>query len=68
MDFSKRLSALLKEEGILQKDLCSKLNLSKNQVHYWIKDKAEPDLQTLIRIADFFDVSIDYLVGRKENY
>jgi len=63
MIFSQILSELLQEKGLMQKDLSVALNVSKNQVHYWIKAKAEPDLETLTRIALYFGVSTDYLLG-----
>jgi transcriptional regulator with XRE-family HTH domain len=37
--------------------------MSKNQIHYWIKNKAEPDLETLKKIALYFNVTTDYLLG-----
>ena len=64
--FSETFERLLKERGITQKDLCALLDVSKNQVHYWIKNKAEPDLEMLVKIARFFDVSADYLLGLED--
>ena len=66
--FKDRLNELLKEKDISQSDLRKQLNFSKNQVHYWTKGKAEPSLDDLIAIADFFGVCTDYLLGQQDVY
>ncbi len=62
-----RLAELRKQEGITQKQLANKLNMSAGNLCDWEKGRTEPDVERLISIADFFDVSLDYLVGREEN-
>ncbi len=62
--FSKNLEALIKEKQITQTQVQKKLNLSKNQIHYWIKGKAEPSIDDLITLANYFDITLDELVGR----
>jgi len=64
--FSEMLGALLKEKELTQKELSIDLGVSRNQIHYWIKNKAEPDLEILTRIALYFDVSADYLLGLED--
>ena len=66
--FKERFSELLKENNINQTQIQKALNLSKNQVHYWIKGKAEPSLDNLIEIANYFNVCSDYLIGRQDWY
>lgn len=66
--FSDILRNLLKEKGITQKELYPKLGISKNQLHYWIKNKAEPDLEILVKIAQYFDVTTDYLLGLEDEF
>jgi transcriptional regulator with XRE-family HTH domain len=61
--FSIKLQELLNEKDQTQKKICEDLNLSKNQIHYWIKDKAEPNLETLTILAHYFEKSTDYLLG-----
>ncbi|MBR2175652.1 MAG: helix-turn-helix transcriptional regulator [Clostridia bacterium] len=43
------------------------LNLAQNTISQYETGVREPDFQTLIAIADYFNVSIDYLLGRTEN-
>ena len=62
--FSERVKELRKEAGLKQSDLASALGTTQRKVSYWEIGKIEPDLQTLCKIADYFKVSTDYLVGR----
>ena len=62
--FSERVKELRKEAGLKQSDLASALGTTQRKVSYWKIGKIEPDLQTLCKIADYFKVSTDYLVGR----
>ena len=66
--FSEMLENLLKENELTQKELYINLGISKNQLHYWIKNKAEPDLEMLMKIAVYFDVSTDYLLGLEDDF
>ena len=50
--------------SLTQAELAEKLKTTQRKVSYWESGKIEPDLDTLISIAEFFDVSIDELVGR----
>lgn len=62
--FSKTLIELIKASNKSQKQIAEELGLSKNQIHYWTKNKAEPDLEMLKKLSEYFDVSVDYLLGR----
>ena len=42
------------------------LNVSKQSVHQWENKKTAPSADKLVELADYFDVSIDYLVGRSD--
>ena len=48
----------------LKKEIAKILKLSQNQIYYYIKGTAQPSIETLIEIANYFNVTIDYLVGR----
>lgn len=63
-DFSNRLKKLRIEKNLLQRELAEMLNLTRPAITYYELGKRFPDQGTLKKIADFFDVSIDYLVGR----
>lgn len=65
-DFCERLIKLRKENGLTQSALASKLNTTQRRISHIEKGNAEPDLNTLIAIAELFDVSTDYLVGKEE--
>lgn len=63
MSFSDRIIQLKKERKLLQKDIASSVGLSLRAYQYYEKGKKEPTLSVLLRLADYFDVSLDYLVG-----
>ena len=61
-----RLKELRKLRGVTQKDMAKVINVSKRQYEYYEAGTIDiPTAKTII-LADYFDVSIDYLVGRKE--
>ena len=66
-DFSKRLKKLRIEKKLLQREIAALLNLSRAAITYYELGKRFPDQETLKKLADFFDVSIDYLVGRSNH-
>ena len=59
-----KLKKLRKEKGISQLKLALDLNMSQNTISRYETGEREPGINELIKIADYFDVSIDYLVGR----
>ncbi len=67
MTFSERICQLKLERKLLQKDIAAAIGLSLRAYQYYEKGQKEPTLSVLIRLADFFDVSLDYLVGRSDD-
>lgn len=65
--FSDRLKNLREEKKILAKELASTLNVEPATITNWEKGKRFPREDMLIRIADFFDCTTDYLLGRTDN-
>lgn len=65
--FGKRLATLRKEKGISQYEFADRIGFSRGQVANYEQGKREPDYETLQKIADFFNVSTDYLLGRTDN-
>lgn len=61
-DFSKRLCALMRRENITQKALADYLNLTPASVSLYCRGKGYPECKTLIKIADFFGVTADFLL------
>ncbi len=62
-----RLKELRKSKGISQLKLALALNTNQNTISRYETGEREPDINTLIQIADYFNVSIDYLLERTEN-
>lgn len=54
------------ENNLSRAQLAEKLNVSVRLISYWEAGQRECDFDMLIKIADLFSVSIDYLLGRKE--
>lgn len=66
--FAQRLKQLRIEKNLLQKDLAHFLAISTSAYGFYEQGKRQPDLDTLCKLANFFDVSIDYLLGRSPTY
>ena len=62
-----RLKKLRKMRKISQLKLAFDLNMNQNTISRYENLEREADYETLIKIADYFSVSIDYLLGRTEN-
>ncbi len=62
MSFGKKLRILIEERALTQKEVGRQLNLAPSTIGSYIHDAREPDFTTLKLIADYFDVSIDYLL------
>ncbi len=62
-----KLQELRKRKGISQVRLAIELDLNQNSISRYESGEREADYTTLIKIADYFDVSIDYLLGRTDN-
>lgn len=60
--FAKRLKELRKEAGITQIEFARKFNIANGTVGNWESGNRQPDYATVQKIADFFKVSVDYLV------
>ncbi|WP_246105429.1 helix-turn-helix domain-containing protein [Sporomusa termitida] len=64
--FSDRLKTLRNKHKINQTVLANLLNVSQRQISYYENGKDTPPLPALITLADYFGVSLDYLVGRSD--
>ena len=62
-----RLKEIRKNRNITQLKLSMDLSISQNTISRYETGEREADYSTLIRIADYFNISIDYLLGRTEN-
>ena len=66
MKMIKNLKILRQEKGISQQQLADVILVSQQSVNKYENHDVEPDIDVLIKIADYFDVSLDYLVGRTD--
>ncbi len=62
--FGTRLGRIRKENNYTQETIANKLNVTAQAVSKWENDITSPDIDTLIKLADIFNISIDELVGR----
>ena len=62
-----RLKKWRKERNISQLKLALDLNMNQNSISRYENGEREADYETLIKFADYFGVSLDYLLGRTEN-
>lgn len=62
----KNLKKLRLETNSTQQQLADYIMVSQQSVNKYENHDVEPDIETLIKIADYFDVSVDYLIGRKD--
>lgn len=62
-----RLKELRKKRGISQLKLALDLHMSQNSISRYETGARQADYATLIRFADYFDVSLDYLLERTDN-
>ena len=64
MKFAECLQELREDRNISRKDLAAFLNISVSTLGMYEQGRREPNIDMLIKMADYFDVSIDFLVGR----
>jgi transcriptional regulator with XRE-family HTH domain len=63
---AKRIRQLRKSRGLLQRELAEKLHCNRRAISYYETKGREPDANTIVAIADFFNVSLDFLYGRTD--
>ncbi|HDX9690168.1 helix-turn-helix domain-containing protein [Bacillus wiedmannii] len=64
--FGTRLHTLRKERKLRQEDMANQLGIARTTYAMYEQGNREPDYNTLIKLATFFEVSIDYLLGTTE--
>ena len=60
--FSENLINLRKQSGLRQIDLAEKISVTQRKISYWETGKIEPNLDDLIKVSDFFGISVDELL------
>ena len=66
MDFAQRVKQLRKNKHLTGEQLGNILGITKTGISYWENGRSVPDNEMLLKLADFFDVSIDYLLGKTD--
>lgn len=66
MDFSERLRTIRRGKKLNQAAVGQAIEISLKQIQRYESGDSEPTLSVLIALADFFEVSLDYLVGRSD--
>ena len=64
---AKRLKELRHSVGLSQARLAKALNLKQSAINRYENNQTDPSCDTLLRYAEYFDVSADYILGRTEN-
>ncbi|MCD8180150.1 MAG: helix-turn-helix domain-containing protein [Firmicutes bacterium] len=59
---NERIKSLRKANGLTQVELANKINVSKQCVSNWENNNIQPSIDMLVKLADFFSVSTDYLL------
>ncbi|MBB6283781.1 helix-turn-helix domain-containing protein [Geobacillus subterraneus] len=67
MTFGKRLRFLRKKMNMTQKDLADKFSLGESTIGMYERDEREPSFEFVRQLADFFNVTTDYLLGRTDH-
>jgi transcriptional regulator with XRE-family HTH domain len=67
MEFKTRLRELRKAKGITQVEIAGSLNIKERQYQNLEAGNSKPSFDSLIALADYFDVSLDYLTGRSDD-
>lgn len=64
---NEKLRRLRENMGLQQKEVADRLGVNPSAVTRWESGEKRPDLVNLVKLADLYNVSIDYLMGRTEN-
>lgn len=66
IDFATQLKAIRKSKGVTQKQLAAAIGASERGIQSYEIGERKPAFDQLLALADYFDVSLDYLVGRSD--
>lgn len=61
-----RIKSLRTEKNLSQESLAQGIKSNQKQISKWERGQIEPNIDALTRLADYFEVSVDYLIGRTE--
>ena len=67
MDFAQRLNSIMEARSFSAYRISKDTGISDSLIGYWRRDEKQPTKDNLVKLADYFDVSVDYLLGRTDN-
>ncbi|PZE20484.1 helix-turn-helix domain-containing protein [Paenibacillus xerothermodurans] len=67
MKYGERIALLREKHSLTQDELSAKLGITRASLSHYENNRREPDYKTIVNIANFFNVSIDYLMGRTDD-
>lgn len=68
MSIGEKIRELRLEKDLLQRELAEKIHIAANTLSQFESGKANPSYEVLTALADFFEVSTDYLLGRADDF
>lgn len=66
MLFGSMLKKLRENKDLKQEDIARMMNVDRSTVGKWENGSSKPDYEKMIKLADFYNVTVDYLLGREE--
>ncbi len=63
VEFGEKIKELRLSKGLTQKQLAKELEQAQSTIFYWEQNKQEPNISSLKKLCEFFDVSADFLLG-----
>lgn len=67
-EFAKKLKELRKDRHVSQRELAEYLHLTPNSICEWENLRSEPSIDLLIKLSNYFQCSLDYLLGREDDF
>lgn len=67
-EFAKKLKDLRKDHHVSQRELAEYLHLTPNSICEWENLRSEPSIDLLIKLSNYFQCSLDYLLGREDDF
>ncbi len=64
--FDERIKFLIEKSGLSKRQFCIKCKISEGSLYCWLQGRGEPYVDALIKLAAFFDSSVDYVIGREK--
>lgn len=62
-----RIDELIKKNGLTSKEVAKAISVSPGNITEWRKDRAKPTAEVITRLADYFGVTTDHLLGRSND-